>query len=100
MSTLEAVRSAQARSAIWRPFTFRPLAVSFGPEDVGDGAGAGAMAVTVTDTCCEADSPPLSVTVAVITCDPTESVLEKPLPVPSDPSLLDDHAILLVRDPS
>src|SRR5262245_3238878 len=34
-------------------------------------------ALTVTDTTCDAEMPPLSVTLAVITCDPAESTFEK-----------------------
>jgi hypothetical protein len=45
-------------------------------------------------------APSASVTRAVMTCTPFESLLVKPVPVPMDPSLSELHAIELVRPPS
>ena len=42
----------------------------------------------------------LSVTLAVITCEPADRIVEKPVPTPSDPSMFELHAIFEVRLPS
>jgi len=74
-----------------------PLA---GLEIVTEGAVlvAGAATVRVLVRC--VTSPPLSVEVAVIVCDPDVSVLVKLPPIPSWPSMLERHTSEDVRLPS
>jgi hypothetical protein len=94
MSTLVAVTLLHARSTFCDPFTLRPFAVNVGvEEDV-------LLAETVTDTDFDPLIPPLSVTRAVIVCDPAESTFENPVPVPIAPSMLEVQESFAVMLPS
>jgi hypothetical protein len=96
MSTEVDDRPAHLRLTVGDPFTLLPVAVNVAVVVlVGD---VGALIATVI--CLDPTRPPESVTLAVMTCVPLDSVLEKDPPVPIWPSMLDTQTSFDVRLPS